>query len=840
MEMSMTPPPLPALPINEILPELLAALAGGPAAVLAAEPGSGKTTIVPLILRDQPWLAGRKIMVLEPRRLAARAAAVRMSELVGEPVGATIGYRVRFDSQVSRATRIEVVTEGILIRMLQSDPELTGVGLVIFDEFHERSLQTDLALALCLDARPLRPDLKILVMSATIEVTGISALLGRAPVITGRGRCFPVTVEFLARPAADFIVAGAIAGIDRALAEQAGDILVFLPGGGEIRTVLAHYRQRPDLATLPLYGDLPLEKQNLVFAPAPGRRRLILATPIAETSLTIEGITTVVDTGLVKAPRFDPASGLTHLETIPISKASAEQRAGRAGRLAPGHCYRLWTKAEHHSRPDFLPPEIINGDLAPLRLELALWGVSDPGRLAWLDPPRPGPIEQAGQLLVDLGALDEKGAITTLGKLLAGFPLHPRLALMLIRGREQGASEPACRLAALLNNRDPFTDGAGRRSVDLEERLRLLVIFARDGAEAVRAKGGDPAVCRRIAREADQYRKLLGKTATATGSWAGAGPLLASAYPDRIALKKPGSGQHLLASGRGALLPVGDQLASAELLVAAKLDGGKKQGRIFLAAPLTLAELKRDQPHLIQTVKTVQWDTEHGRVAAVAEERIGSLVLTRKKWPGADPERISQCLLAGIRQTGSAGLPWQPKSRELQARIQAARHWQPDRWPDPSDATLLRDLAWLEPYLGRARSLNDLRKLDLAAILLARLSWPEQQELERIAPTHLEVPSGSRIRLRYQPGEPPVLAVRIQEMFGCTETPTVAGGSLPVRIHLLSPAQRPIQITSDLPAFWRSTYREVKKELAGRYPKHYWPENPLEAEATSRAKRRPR
>jgi ATP-dependent helicase HrpB len=840
MEMSMSRPKLPDLPINEILPTLLAALAGSPAAVLAAPPGSGKTTIVPLALRDQPWLAGRKIMVLEPRRLAARAAALRMSDLLGEPVGATIGYRVRFDSKVSRATRIEVVTEGILIRMLQNDPELTGVGLVIFDEFHERSLPADLALALCLDARQLRDDLKILVMSATIDVTGISALLGRAPVITGRGRCFPVTVEFLARPTADFIVMRTIKGIDRALAEQAGDILVFLPGGGEIRTVLAHYRQRPELACLPLYGDLPLEKQNLVFTPVPGRRRLILATPIAETSLTIEGITSVVDTGLAKSPRFDPASGLTHLQTIPISKASAAQRAGRAGRLAPGHCYRLWTMGEHHSRPDFLPPEIISGDLAPLLLELALWGVSDPGRLAWLDPPRPGPIAQARQLLIALGALDERGAITPVGKLLAGFPLHPRLALMLVRGREQGLGSLACRLAALLNNRDPFTAEAGRRSADLDERLQLLTIFARDGAAAVRAKGGDPAACRQIVREADQYRKLLGETAKEADAGAGPGNLLASAYPDRIALKKPGSGQHLLASGRGALLPAGDHLANAELLVAAKLDGGRKQGRIFLAAVLGLPELRSDHPHLLQTVKTVRWDAEQGRVAAVIEERLGSLVLSQKKWAGVDPEQLRQCLLAGLRQAGLTCLPWREKSRELQARIQTAHHWQPDRWPDLSDEALRQDLAWLEPYLEGARSLNDLRQLDLTEILRSRLSWAEQQELDRIAPTHLEVPSGSRIKLRYQPGEPPVLAVRIQELFGCPETPAVFGGKTPLLIHLLSPARRPIQITSDLAAFWRSTYREVKKELAGRYPKHYWPENPLAAEATSRAKQRPR
>ncbi|MBU0479696.1 MAG: ATP-dependent helicase HrpB [Proteobacteria bacterium] len=828
---------LPELPIDEILPELLAALAANSAAVLVAEPGSGKTTIVPLVLLDQPWLAHRKIILLEPRRLAARAAATRMSALLGEPVGTTVGYRVRFDSRVSRATRIEVVTEGILIRMIQNDPELAGVGLVIFDEFHERSLQGDLALALCLDGRQLRDDLKILVMSATIAGGEISALLGGAPVITGRGRCFPVTVEYLERPTDDFIVPLAVRGIDKALVEQSGDVLVFLPGGGEIRAVQALYGNREHLTCLPLYGDLPLEKQNRVFAGIPGRR-LILATPIAETSLTIEGITTVVDCGLVKTPRFDPASSLTRLETIPISKASAEQRTGRAGRLGPGHCYRLWTRSEHHSRPDFLPPEIIHADLAPLILELALWGVSDPGRLVWADPPRPGQISQARRLLQDLGALDGQGVITPLGRELAVFPLHPRLALMLIHGKKQGLCGTVCRLAAILNNRDPLKQEAGSRSADIEERLQLLTIMERDGGDAVRAKGGDPAACRQILREADQYLGLLGETAGKTEPLSEAGNLLASAYPDRIAHRKSGSAQHLLASGCGAILPAGDHLAGAELLVAAKLDGGKRQGRIFLAASLAMDDLRRDHPRLIRTQKTVRWDAEQGRVAAVTEELLGSLVLSRKKWSGATPEQIRQCLLTGIRQSGVTCLPWQEKSRELKARITTAHLWQPEIWPDLDDAALMQDLSWLEPYLVGARALNDLKKLDLVDILLARLSWQEQQELERIAPTHLTVPSGSRIRLRYQPGETPILPVRIQEMFGCAETPTVAGGTIPVLVHLLSPAQRPIQITSDVAAFWRSTYREVKKELAGRYPKHYWPENPLEAEATSRAKRR--
>ncbi len=834
----MSLPNLPELPINDIMPELLTSLAKSPSAVLSAEPGSGKTTITPLLLLDQPWMADLKIIILEPRRLAARAAAARMSELVGDTVGGTIGYRVRFDSKVSRATRIEVVTEGILIRMLQNDPELGTIGLVIFDEFHERSLQGDLALALCLDGRQLRQDLKILVMSATIDSNEIASLLDNAPVVSGQGRCFPVSVEYLERQSSASTVKRTLKGIDRALVEQTGDILVFLPGAGEIRSVQSHYDKRADLACLPLYGDLPFEKQNLVFKKVPSKRRLILATPIAETSLTIEGITTVIDSGELKSPRFDPASGLTRLEIIFISKASAEQRAGRAGRLGPGHCYRLWTRDEQHSRPDFLPPEIINADLAPLMLELALWGVSDPSQLLWPDPPRQGQVSQARELLVELEAIDEKLAITPLGRQLVNFPLHPRLALMLVRGQEQGSGRLACRLVAILNNRDPLKGEAGRQCTDIEERLHLLAIFEQDGASAVRAKEGDPATCRRILQEANQYRKLLGKTSQDSGQMHGVGNLLASAYPDRIAHKKPGSTQHLLASGRGAILPQGDQLGQSELLVVAKLDAGKTQGRIFLAAALSMAELRSDHVTLIKKTQTIRWDAEQKRVVAVEEEYLGSLVLSRKKWEGAQAEQISQCLLQSIRQAGITCLPWQKKSRELQARIQTAHLWQPDSWPDVSDETLIKDLSWLEPYLTGARGFNDLQKLDLAKILVALLSWQEQQELDRIAPTHVTVASGSRIKLRYQPGEVPILAVRIQQMFGCKETPTVAGGKIPVLIHLLSPAQRPIQITSDLAAFWQNTYQQVKKELAGRYPKHYWPDSPLEAQATNRAKRR--
>jgi len=834
---------LPEYPIHGVLPELLAGLADKPAAVLTAEPGSGKTTIVPLVLLDKPWLAGRKIIMLEPRRLAARAAAARLSELAGDRLGGLAGYRVRFDSRVSQKTRIEVVTEGIMIRMLQNDPELNDIGLVIFDEFHERSLQGDLALALCLDVRQIRDDLKILVMSATIDAAGVAGLLGEAPVVSGQGRCFPVTVHYLKRPSTGDIVSRTTRGIEKALAEQTGDILVFLPGAGEIKAVQARFADRQDLACLVLYGDLPLAEQNRVFAREDDRRRLILSTPIAETSLTIEGITTVVDSGLLRSPRFDPASGLTRLETIPVSKASAEQRAGRSGRLGPGHCYRLWTEPEHYSRADHMVPEIINADLAPLMLELALWGVADPDRLKWPDPPRRGQIKQARELLLELEAVDEKGTITPLGRELAGLPLHPRLAMMLIRGRAQNMGSIACKLAAILSNRDPLKGEAGRQSADIEDRLHLLEVFEKEGSRIVRARGGDPTGCRLILQEAAQYEKLLGCREDDRGESGRhkkgrAGNLLAYAYPDRIAMKRPDADQFLLASGRGAVLPEADHLNHSELLVAAALDRGRKQGRIFLAAELSMAEFLTDHGHLVKTNKIVRWDAEKERIAAVIEEQYGSLVLSAKNWPGAEPELITGCLLQAIQRAGPERLPWDRNSRDLQARLQTLHCWEPDKWPPVDDDTLMADLAWLAPYLTNARSFKDLQKLDMTAILSAGLSWEKQQELDRLAPSHLQVESGSRIRLHYHPGEPPVLPVRIQEMFGCRETPTVAGGRIKVIVHLLSPAQRPIQVTSDLAAFWQNTYKEVKKELAGRYPKHFWPDDPLTARATGRAKPR--
>ncbi|MCK5405048.1 MAG: ATP-dependent helicase HrpB, partial [Desulfobulbaceae bacterium] len=611
-----------------------------------------------------------------------------------------------------------------------------------------------------------------------------------------------------------------------------GDILVFLPGAGEIKTV--QNRIEGDFLCLTLYGNLPQKQQDLVFAPTE-KRRVILATPIAETSLTIEGVTVVVDSGLMKVPRFSPATGLTTLHTVSISKASADQRAGRAGRLGPGICYRLWTRGEHHSKADFLPPEIVGADLAPLLLEVLQWGVTDPTELAWLDPPRTGQVNQARELLAQLGAVDKKGALTESGRQIASLPLHPRLALMLLHGRKQQNGPLACRLAALLQNRDPFRGNDAEQSVDIEDRLEILRLFEQQGPSMVRARGADPSLCRRILQEANQYQRLLGVDGKGE-NFQESGNLLALAYPDRIAQKKPGSSQHLLSSGRGVVLPVGDHLHQADFLVAAHVDGGKKQGRIFLAAALSLDEVIAGHGHLLTRKDRVVWNKTQVETSSILS--LGKLELAREPLREVDPYRVKGCLVEGIKQTGIDCLGWRKKSRELQARMQSAHVWDPDKWPDVSDINLEQDLSWLEPYLDSITTLKQLKKLDVYPILLSLLSWQDQQKLDRLVPTHLQVPSGSKIRLLYQLGDPPVLAVRLQEMFGASTTPTVFGGKIPVLVHLLSPAGRAIQVTQDLTGFWLRTYGEVKKELKGRYPKHFWPDDPLAAKATNRVRAR--
>lgn len=835
------------LPIQSVLPDLRAALADAPSAILAAPPGSGKTTLVPLALLDAPWLAGRKILLLEPRRIAARACAQRMAELLGEAVGQTVGYRIRFEQCLSPQTRIEVVTEGILTRRLQQDPELAGVGLVIFDEFHERSIHADLALALCLDVQAgLRDDLRLLVMSATLDSDALVRLLGSPPVVKGEGYCYPVAVHYLEREPEGRIADLVAGGVLRALEQTQGDILAFLPGTGEIRTaaeLLGARLAEKGIALCPLFGEQSREEQDHALRPyADGRRRVVLATAIAETSLTIEGVTTVVDGGWSRRPRFDPNSGLTRLETIRLSRASAEQRAGRAGRLGPGTCFRLWTEATQARLQPYTAPELLESDLAPLLLDLAQWGVTEPTTLRWLDPPPAGAAAQARELLQGLGALDGQGRITAEGQTMAGLGLHPRLSHLLLRAAQRGQGALASDLAALLAERDPMRRRPGESlPVDIEERIAGLARWRRQGAEGARASGLDIGGCRRIDQASRQWQRELGGDGRQPPGNAplSIGALLSIAYPDRVArLRDPRLNTYTLSAGRGGRIPEGDLLGGREFLVAAHLDAGHRDGRILLAASVELNELRELHADRIEKIERVSWDDEIGAVAAVAEERLGELVLSSRRLQQPDPERVRAVLLEGIRRRGLQVLPWSDTALAWQARLRCLRDWQPEAdWPDLSDAGLLASLeAWLLPWLDGMARLDHLQRLDLASILRELLPWARQQEVERLVPTHIDVPSGSHKRIDYRPGEPPVLAVRLQELFGLAETPTVCGGRVPLTLHLLSPAQRPIQITQDLKSFWSRTYPEVKKELKGRYPKHYWPDDPWNAQATARVR----
>jgi ATP-dependent helicase HrpB len=806
------------LPIEDILPQLQQTLTNHANAVLHAPPGAGKTTRVPLALLDANWLAGQKILMLEPRRLATRAAATRMAQSLGETTGATVGYRMRFDSAVSKHTRIEVVTEGVLTRQLQNNPELPGVGVVIFDEFHERSLHADLGLALCLETQQvLREDLKLLVMSATLDATAVSKLLGDAPLLGSEGRSYPVDIvhQASAKPATEAVVNAVL----ETLAQRDGDILAFLPGGGEIRRaaeILAP--QCADTAVIIhlLYGDLKDSVQQAAIAPAPaGLRKVVLATNIAETSLTIEGVSNVIDSGLERSPRFDPRSGMTRLETRQISQASATQRSGRAGRLGPGYCLRLWS-AEQRLAPQ-TSAEILNADLAPLALELAHWGNAD---LSWLDPPPSAALQQARELLQRLEALDNEYRITQLGRDMVAWPLHPRLAHMVCRGAALGLGETACELAAILSARDFLAS----RDSDIGLRMRALRDCQRDRR------------CQQVARAArDLHRRLASAIPDKERDSANIGLLLAFAYPDRIAQRRPGGlARYVLANGRGASLRDDDSLAREDWLAVADVDMGAKEARIFLAAPLSQADLETHFAQFIQRDDSVDWRGEV--LQARRETRYGALLIHSEAAPDAPEEAYTTALLQAIRKQGLIVLPWDKAARHWQARVLLVREHFP-AWPDVSDAALLADLdTWLAPYLNGIRRLEELKKLALAEILSNTLDWAQQQQLNALAPTHLQVPSGSRIALQYEPGKPPVLAARLQEVFGWRESPRLVNGNVAVLMHLLSPAQRPIQITQDLHNFWEQTYAEVKKELKGRYPKHYWPDNPWDAVATRRVR----
>jgi len=821
------------LPIVSVLPQIRTAIRNGPV-ILNAPTGSGKTTLVPLSLLDEAWLTGLKIIMLEPRRIAARAAAARMSEILGEPTGETVGYRIRFDSKVSAKTRIEVVTEGILTRTMQNDPELSGVGLVIFDEFHERSLHADLGLALCLDLCELRDDLRILIMSATMASKPLAELLGNAELISGEGKAYPVTVSYLPPAFPDHAIVHNMArGIDHALLNRQGDILAFLPGAGEIRATMDLLSSRfPEVDILPLYGELSHADQDRVLRSQGSRnRRIILATPIAETSITIEGIDCVVDSGFAKRPRFNPATGLERLETVRISKASAEQRRGRAGRVGPGHCFRLWSREINLGLLPFSPPEIVTGDLSFLALELALWGVTDPAQMKWLDPPRPGSWQNALKLLQSLGALNRRGHITETGRKLANFPLHPRLSAMLLAATEFKSGATACLLAALLSERDPFK--GKNRPCDLRQRLELL-----EGLASHPSGTTDPLILRRIIRQSNQLKSLLHTDPAEPLKPENCGILLSFAYPDRLALLRQGQRTtYQLVTGRNALLPEGDLLAATPVLVIPQLDEGRREGRIHLAVPVDEDDLRRQHPQLFSIRKRILWDHSMDRVRAVIETRLGRVALSVTPLEHPNIEDVEAVLLSQIKKRGLHLLPWSIEARQVQIRVGLMRLREGAKWPDISDQALAEDLDWLSPYCKGMNGLSDLKQLDMKKILLGFLSWDLLQQLEQDTPTHITVPSGSRKKLSYHPDNTVILAVRLQEMFGPHSTPTICNGAVRVILHLLSPANRPIQITSDLVSFWTTTYVEIRKELAGRYPKHYWPDDPIKAEATTLTKK---
>ncbi|MDD2046902.1 ATP-dependent helicase HrpB [Pseudomonas putida] len=838
-----------SLPIDAVLPALREALSLRHEAVLEAPPGAGKTTRVPLALLDEPWLQGQTILMLEPRRLAARAAAERLASELGESVGQTVGYRIRLDSKVGPKTRIEVVTEGILTRRLQADPALEGVGLLIFDEFHERSLDADLALALSLNGRELlrdEPPLKILLMSATLEGERLSSLLDEAPVISSEGRMYPVDVRW-GRPfqPGEYIEPRVVDSVLQAIADESGSLLVFLPGQAEIRRVHQSLQEalgeRQDILLCPLHGELELNAQRAAIdAAPPGKRKVVLATNIAETSLTIDGVRVVIDAGLARVPRFDPGSGMTRLDTQRISRASATQRAGRAGRLEPGVCYRLWSEAQHEQLAAYGSAEILQADLAGLALQLARWGVT-PEQLRWLDQPPAAAYAQALDLLQRLGAFkaDSRDSLNEHGQAMAELPAHPRIAHLLLRGQDLGLAAMACDVAALLGERD-ILRGAG---ADVHSRLALL------SGEARTSRGGQGGVqrARQLARQYRGYLRGNARSAVADpehSRWLGA--LLALAYPDRVAQqRRAGGGEYRLANGRAALFGEPDALMKCPWLVVADLGSrqGQREERIYLAAEFDPALFDGVLAEQVRSVDLLDWDERENVLRAERQRKVGELVLSREPLTGLDEDARARALLELVRRKGLELLSWTPELRQWQARVALLRQLDlaadgESEWPDLSDDALLASLPeWLQPYLGKVTRLSHFAQLDLSSMLRNLLPWPLPQRLDEWAPMHLSVPSGSNIRLDYSE-TPPILAVRLQELFGLAETPRIAQGRQQVLLHLLSPARRPVQVTQDLANFWRSTYAEVKKDLKGRYPKHYWPDDPLIAEATARAKPR--
>lgn len=833
------------LPIDGVLDEVRQALRLHQAAVLQAQPGAGKTTRVPLALLNEAWLAGKRILMLEPRRLAATNAARYMAACLGEVVGETVGYAIRFDRCCTAATRLEVVTEGILTRRLQVDPSLEGVGLVIFDEFHERNLHSDLALALCRDAQlGLRDDLKLLVMSATLDGEPVARLLGAAPLLSCPGRCYPVDVSYLAQDPRGPIAEVAARAVRRAVRENQGDVLVFLPGAAEIRRCRELLQQDPAVGEpllCPLYGELPFADQERALRPGP-YRKVVLATNIAETSLTIEGVQVVIDSGFMRQSRFDAASGLSRLVTARVTAANAEQRAGRAGRLGPGRCYRLWSEATQVGLLPFAPPEIRSADLAPLALELARWGLREAASLCWLDAPPEGALAGARDLLRELGALDAQDRLTPRGETMAQMPAHPRIAALLAKGAASRQLPLACDLAALLEERD-LLRGTERTvqatASDLLQRLDLLHVWRRKQPLPI---GADAAACRVVARAAKAWRQRM-RVADDTGDIDPAmlASLLMAAYPDRLARQRgAGSNRYLLINGQGGCLSPRSGVRDAEFILAVQI-GASHHGDavIYQASTVDRSQIETDFAERLAWKKNICWDVAQQKVVAREERRIGALVLGERPAQVGKAE-MSAALLEGVRRSGLTVLPWSDQAVQLRWRVAVLASIFPEAdWPDWSDASLIATLeTWLGPWLEGLRSAADLARLDVAAMLRSGLSWPQQQRLEREAPTHLSVPSGHQVALDYRPEGPPVLAVKLQELFGLADTPCVASGRLAVQLHLLSPARRPLAVTQDLRSFWDNVYPEIKREMAGRYPKHPWPEDPWQATPTRTIKRK--
>lgn len=819
-------------PIHDVIPVLREKLLSNPIVILEAPPGAGKSTVLPLELLNEPWLGNQKIVMLEPRRLAARSVSARMAQSLNEELGETVGYSIRFEKKVSARTRLEVVTEGLLARRMQLDETLSDVGLLIFDEFHERNLHADFALTLALEIQKIiRPDLKILIMSATLDTSSIAALLDNAPVVSSSGRQFPVAMHYAGEDESKRLHENITQLVLRALRETQGDVLVFLPGAGEIvRTKEELEKHATGCSIHPLYGELSFSEQEEALQPNRyGLRKIVLSTSIAETSLTIQGIGVVVDCGYSRVPRFDPETGLDKLITIRVSKDTADQRAGRAGRLGPGTCFRMWTETvQLHLQPS-RRAEILDADLAPLLLNLYKWGHSDYTTLTWVTPPPHTAVQQAKSLLIELGAIG-KDKITDHGKALLELPAHPRIAHMLLAGRKSEHYELACDIAALLDERDPLGSHHGS---DLSLRCEELQKWRKK--ERVL---GDRYRYERIEKIASFWRFTL-KAINVKSNYNpyDVGMLLAQAYPERIAFRQSGT-HYRLANGRKAQLPEHDALSHEKWIVAAHLHMGQQGAKIFMAAPLDEDTIK----HLVKENIRVVWDSANGELIARKEKSIGDIVTGFTTITEIPSEQLNELLCNAVRQDGESLLDWNDSVTQLQRRMALVRSAFPEGiWPDfDREFLLAHPEDWLQPYFTpRMRKKDDFRKLHLAEILLATLSWEQQQQLEKLAPAKIEVPSGSMIAIDYQEhNAPPVLSVRLQELFGMTDTPAIINGKIKLMIHLLSPGYKPVQVTQDLRSFWNSTYAEVRKELRSRYPKHSWPEDPWTAVAVRGVKKR--